>query len=175
MHKWLLWSLLNISTMAVCGPVFAGDVESLLPTNDFQGCSALIQQGDAIPPIATNDLQSIQTCMNSCDKLYKSLDDQGKIQDLLRGITYCRKSLNNLYFYSTTKVINDQLDQQNKQNEALQQQDFMDKVTAMIKQKQEQNSQNTQNNDLGAEANSTNTASPAPAPTPIGPPDGVKW
>ena len=75
--------------------------------------------------------------MNSCDQLYKTLGDQGRMEDMLRGANYCRKSLNNLYFSSVAQTINDQLNQQTQQQQADQQQAFLDKITAMIKQKQQ--------------------------------------
>ncbi len=171
MHKWQLLSIVGLSCISLGGPAFASDTNALLPTNDTQGCSALIQQGDVDPPVPTNDLHTLQTCRDSCDLLYKSLGDQGRVEDMLRGSSYCRKSLNNLYFSSVAQTINDQLNQKTQQQQAEQQQAFLEKVSAMIKAKQDQPAN-------GGDPNATSppAKTPAAAQPPLsGPPDNVNW
>lgn len=177
MHKWQLLGVVGLSCMGLSSLSLASDADSLLPTNDSQGCAALIQRGAVNPPEATSDLERVKLCTNLCDQLYQSLGDAGRIDAMLRGSNYCRKSLNNLYFSSVAQTINDQLNQQSQQQQADQQQAFLDKVTAMIKQNQQNQP------DAGGNTNEPAQATPPaqqpvttpPPPEHIGPPEGVNW
>lgn len=183
MGKWQLLGIVSISCMSLSGLAMAGNSginTNILPTDDTAGCTTLIKQGDTNPPTPTNDLSSLQTCMRSCELLYKSLGEQGRTTDMLTGTAYCHKSLNNLYFSSIAATINDQLNQQTQKQETDQEQAFLDKISAMVKQKQ-QNPPNNGGNDTATEPAALNTPSPAPAkPAPAVQPsashlDNINW
>jgi hypothetical protein len=183
MGKWQLLGIVSISCMGLSGLAVAGSSSintNILPSDDTAGCTALIKQGDANPPTPTADLSTLQTCMASCELLYKSLGEQGRTTDMLLGTAYCHKSLNNLYFSSIAATINDQLDQQTQKQETDQEQAFLDKISAMVKQKQ-QNPPDNGGNDMAtppASLSTQNTPTATPAPTaqpPASHLDNINW
>ncbi len=179
MHKWQLLGIVSLGCIGLWGPCLANDAGALLPNHDMMGCSVLIQQGSANPPSLNPsvDMNTLQTCLDNCDSLYKDLGDQGHMEDMFRGSNYCRKSLNNLYYSSVAQTINEQLDQQTQQQHADQQQTLLEKVAGLIKQNQQQNQQSNQ-------MTVNNPSEPTPAPTtppasapqqPVAPLDNIKW
>lgn len=127
MRKWRLLSIVGLTALGLSGSALASDANALLPTNDTLGCAGFIQQGAVNPPVPTNDLQTLQTCINSCDTLYKSL----------RGTNYCHESLNNLYYASVAQTVTSQLNQQTKQHKAEEEQIRVDKISQIIQQQKQ--------------------------------------
>jgi hypothetical protein len=167
--------LLSLSAFALA------DNSSLLPTDDKNNCSALIQQGDVDPPVPTRDIATLQICMASCNDLYQSLSKKGQLADMLKGASFCRRSLNNLYFASVSQNIYEQLNEQTQQENAV-------KALIASKLKQKAPANNTSNynnntnnntisdnNDVSEPTSSTNTNSANSTATPKGPPEDVNW
>lgn len=178
MHKWRLLTIASVCGIGLTGPVWAGDPNAIAPPNDSQGCASLIQQGDANPPAPTSNLNTLQICMNSCDKMYASLGKTGRNADMLRGVSYCRKSLNNLYFASVAQTINSQLSIQTQQQSAMQQQSALSQMMKLLQEQQTQQQPQSAAQPLENPSDSDEpaaTSQPQPQQQPLGPPDNVNW
>lgn len=184
MGKWQLLGIAGVCGLGLSSFAFAGNSTvntDILPSDDSGGCTALIKQGDANPPTPTTDLSTLETCMRSCELLYKSLGEQGRTTDMLMGTAYCHKSLNNLYFSSIAATIDDQLNQHTQQQQSDQEQAFLDKISAMVKQKQDASSSADNSGDTANTQATAQTATPAPAaPSPAAQPpaphlDNINW
>ncbi len=148
MHKRSV-SFLAISSglglMSLNHYALAAELNAVLPTNDSAGCTALIKRGDADLPSPTSNLTGLQSCLSSCDQMYRSLGDQGRLRDMLQGVSYCRKTLNNLYFASIYKSNRDKLieesQQQQQTNPADNPMSVFEKLNALIRQKAEPQNQ----------------------------------
>ena len=181
MHKWPLFIVAGISSLGLSGLAIA-DSEAILPLQDTLGCTQLIQQGAMNPPVVNqpvspSDLAHLKSCMNNCDELYGSYGERGREEDMMIGATFCRQSLNNLYFSSIAQTINDDLNQQTSKSKEADQQSMFEKLAATIKQQQQQQQQQNQATQNEQNTNDNYSAS-APTPvsaTPIGPSDNVKW
>lgn len=179
-NKWQV-ALAFSSSLLIFGfshSAMAADINAVLPTNDSSNCTALIQQGDAVPTLPTTDLHGLQICMNSCDILYRSLGDQKRYTEMLAGSAYCRKSLNNLYYASIAQDINDDLDTKTQQNSA--------SLFSIINQARARQNQNSNQAPVSSTNPSTepmtepnepvNNDQPAtPTNTPSPSNDGINW
>jgi hypothetical protein len=182
MRKWPLLLALSLSGLGLYVPAFAADDNAVMPTAAAAlMCMPLVQQGDAIPPRATTHLDTLKLCMNNCDSLYQPLADQGHLEEMLRGASNCRKSLNNLYFASVAQTITDQLNQDTQQKQdGAKQSAFETLSAAMLMKRQAQQAQtHPEVEDIqpmnDASIHTDTPAPPAnPQPSP-GPADNINW
>ncbi len=181
MHKKWPFFIVCLGMLGVSWQALADNAQ-ILPTDDKNGCSALIQQGDVDPAVPTRDIATLQLCMASCNDMYQSLSKEGRLSDMLRGASYCRQSLNNLYYASVAQNIYEQLDAQTQQENMAKKALLSSKLKQLSEQRPANNSQNNSqnknnnnnNNNSANEASDTNSNSTADT-SPKGPPEDVNW
>ncbi len=144
------WQLLTvcIGLLGVSWQALAADNAQFLPTDDKNGCAAFIQNGDMDlpPPVLSSDIARLQLCMASCNDLYQSLGKKAGLSEMLRGVSYCRKSLNNLYYASVSQTIYDQLDAQTQQDNAVKKAQLANKIKQWAQQRPATPANNAKNN-----------------------------
>lgn len=184
------WQLLTVCVglLGVSWQVFADDNTKILPTDDKNGCTALIQKGDMDPPqpVPTQDIATIQSCMTSCNDLYQSLSKQKGLSEMLRGASYCRQSLKNLYYTSVAQTIYDQLDAQTQQENAAKKSKLGDRLKQLVQPKSAAPANNNTRNNAAANSAPSTTPDPADADhsgddspannnAPKGPSEDINW